>query len=171
MDKAPILLTGAPSDYIRISSGLGEAPPVAIVILPVVFEDQVLGVVELASFTPFSAVTLQFLEQLMEIIGVSLNAIIANSRTQELLVESQRLASELQSKSEELQTQQEELQQTNAELEEKASCWPRRTGPSRSRTSRSRTRGASRSGPSSSRCPRATSRSSSRTCRTSCARR
>ena len=63
---------------------------------------------------------LQFLEQLMEIIGVSLNAIIASSRTEELLVESQRLAAELQNKSEELQTQQGELQQTNAELEEKA---------------------------------------------------
>ena len=120
VDKAPILLTGAPSDYIRVSSGLGEAPPVALAILPVVFEDQVLGVVELASFSPFSAVHVQFLEQLMEIIGVSLNAIIASSRTQELLVESQRLASELQSKSGELQTQQAELQQTNAELEEKA---------------------------------------------------
>ena len=91
-----------------------------LVILPVLFEDQVLGVVELASFHPFSAVHRQFLEQLMEIIGVSLNAIIASSRTEELLVESQRLAAELQDKSEELQTQQGELQQTNAELEEKA---------------------------------------------------
>ncbi len=68
-------------DYIRISSGLGEAPPLNIVILPVLFEEQVLGVVELASFNPFSAVHMQFLEQLMEIIGVSLNAIIASSRT------------------------------------------------------------------------------------------
>ncbi len=119
-EKAPILVTDAPADYIKITSGLGEAPPVTIIILPVVFEDQVLGVVELASFSPFSQVHMQFLEQLMEIIGVSLNAIIASSRTQELLVESQRLASELQNKSEELQTQQGELQQTNAELEEKA---------------------------------------------------
>jgi signal transduction histidine kinase/CheY-like chemotaxis protein len=64
---------------------------------------------------------MQFLEQLMESIGVSLNAIIASSRTQELLVESQRLASELQEKSGELESQQKELQQTNAELEDKAS--------------------------------------------------
>ncbi len=120
VEKAPILVTDAPTDYIKITSGLGEAAPVTIIILPVVFEDQVLGVVELASFSPFSQVHMQFLEQLMEIIGVSLNAIIASSRTQELLVESQRLASELQNKSEELQTQQSELQQTNAELEEKA---------------------------------------------------
>jgi HAMP domain-containing protein/signal transduction histidine kinase/CheY-like chemotaxis protein len=120
LTKSPLLIEGAPTDYIKVTSGLGEAPPVTIIILPVVFEDQVLGVVELASFSRFSAVHRQFLEQLMEIIGVSLNAIIASSRTQALLVESQRLAAELQQKSEELQTQQGELQQTNAELEEKA---------------------------------------------------
>jgi signal transduction histidine kinase/CheY-like chemotaxis protein len=118
--REPILLTDVPRDYIRISSGLGEAPPLTIVILPVVFEEQVLGVVELASFLPFTQVHMQFLEQLMEIIGVSLNAIIASSRTRALLVESQRLAAELQDKSGELQSQQRELQQSNAELEEKA---------------------------------------------------
>ena len=121
LERTPILLKDVPGDYIRIASGLGEAPPLNIVILPVLFEEQVLGVVELASFNPFSAVQMQFLEQLMESIGVSLNAIIASSRTQELLVESQRLASELQEKSGELESQQKELQQTNAELEDKAS--------------------------------------------------
>ncbi|MFL6003507.1 MAG: response regulator, partial [Nocardioides sp.] len=121
LERTPILLKDVPGDYIRISSGLGEAPPLNIVILPVLFEEQVLGVVELASFNQFSAVQMQFLEQLMESIGVSLNAIIASSRTQELLVESQRLASELQEKSGELESQQRELQQTNAELEDKAS--------------------------------------------------
>ena len=120
VERRPILVSDVPGDYIRIASGLGEALPVTIVILPVLFEEQVLGVVELASFHSFSAVHMQFLEQLMEIIGVSLNAIIASSRTKELLVESQRLAAELQNKSEELQSQQGELQQTNAELEEKA---------------------------------------------------
>jgi signal transduction histidine kinase/HAMP domain-containing protein/CheY-like chemotaxis protein len=118
-ERAPILVD-APAGYLRVASGLGEAAPASILILPVLFEDQVLGVVELATFSSFSPVHRQFLEQLMEIIGVSLNAIIASSRTQELLVESQRLAGELQQKSEELQSQQGELQQTNAELEEKA---------------------------------------------------
>ncbi len=116
-----ILITDVPPTYLTIASGLGEASPLTIVILPVVFEERVLGVMELASFHPFSVVHLQFLEQLMEIIGVSLNAIIASSRTQALLEESQRLAGELQNKSGELQTQQQELQQSNAELEEKAS--------------------------------------------------
>jgi len=118
--RKPILIDRVPSGYVRISSGLGAAAPATLAVLPVVFEEQVLGVVELASFQPFSTVHMQFLEQLMEIIGVSLNAIIASSRTEELLVESQRLAAELQDKSVELQRQQEELRQTNAQLEDKA---------------------------------------------------
>ncbi len=62
LERTPILLKDVPGDYIRISSGLGEAPPLNIVILPVLFEEQVLGVVELASFNPFSPVQMQFLE-------------------------------------------------------------------------------------------------------------
>src|SRR5438552_8770999 len=120
LEKKTILITEAPADYIRVTSGLGDAAPVNLVVLPVVFEDQVLGVIELASFRPFSEVNQTFLEQLMETIGVLLNTIIANMLTEELLEQSQRLTRELQSQSEELQTQQEELQQTNEELQEKA---------------------------------------------------
>jgi len=89
-------------------------------VLPIVFEDQVLGVIELASFSQFTAVQRDFLEQLMETIGVNVNTIIANARTDALLVESQRLTSELQNRSGELQSQQAELQRSNNELEEKA---------------------------------------------------
>ena len=88
--------------------------------LPILFEDQVLGVIELASFTPFSQVQTDFLEQLTETLGVNFNTIIANARTDALLEESQRLTSELQARSEELQDQQVELQRSNAELEDKA---------------------------------------------------
>ena len=116
----PILITEAPEDYIKITSGLGEAKPRNIIVLPVLFEEQVLGVIELASFSPFSEVHLQFLDQLMETIGVVLSTIIANMRTEELLEQSQRLTQELQSQSEELQSQQEELKRSNAELEEQA---------------------------------------------------
>ena len=86
----------ATEDYIKISSGLGEAAPANIIVLPVVFEEHVLAVIELASFRPFSDVHLQFLEQLTETIGVSLNTIIANMRTEELLEQSQSLTQELQ---------------------------------------------------------------------------
>ncbi len=120
LEQQSILIADPPEDYIKIASGLGGAKPTNIIVLPVVFEEQVLAVIELASFGPFSDVHLQFLEQLTETIGVSLNTIIANMRTEELLEQSQSLTQELQSQSGELQAQQEELQQTNAELQEKA---------------------------------------------------
>ncbi|MGH8899015.1 MAG: HAMP domain-containing protein [Egibacteraceae bacterium] len=141
LEKSPILVTEAPADYIRISSGLGEAAPVNLVVLPILFEEEVLGVIELGSLRPFSEVHQTFLEQVIDTIGVVLSTIIANTRTEELLAESQRLAQELQAQQEELrrsnaelefqasslkaseellQQQQEELQQTNSELEDKA---------------------------------------------------
>ena len=118
--RRPIVVTDLPADYVKISSGLGEAAPVNLMILPIVFEDQVLGVIEAGSFSRFTRVHQDFLEQLMETIGVSVNTIIANSRTDALLAESQRLAAELQSRTGELQSRQEELQRSNAELGDKA---------------------------------------------------
>ncbi|HZD02114.1 MAG TPA: HAMP domain-containing protein [Actinomycetes bacterium] len=120
LERNTILVTDVPSDYITISSGLGEAVPLNIVALPVVFEERVLAVIELASFRPFTAVNQAFLEQIVETVGVVLNTIIATMRTEELLEQSQGLAEELQARSRELQGQQEELQRTNAELQEKA---------------------------------------------------
>ena len=95
------------------SSGLGSATPRNILVLPVVFEGQVKGVLELASLERFTPMQHGFLDQLTESIGIVLNTIEANMRTEDLLKQSQSLAGELQS-------QQEELQQTNAELEDKA---------------------------------------------------
>jgi len=114
-----------PPGYVRVSSSLGAAPPANLIVLPIVFEDQVLGVIELASFNRFTVVQRDFLLQLMESIGVNLNTIIANARTDSLLDESQRLAAELQTRSGELQAQQVKLQQSNAELEEKAALLAR----------------------------------------------
>ena len=118
--KRSIVVADIPKGYIKISSGLGEAPSANLGIVPILFEDQVLGVIELASFTAFSQVQTDFLEQLSETLGVNVNTIVANARTDALLEESQRLASELQARSEELQAQQVELQRSNAELEDKA---------------------------------------------------
>ncbi|MEU6389266.1 HAMP domain-containing protein [Streptomyces sp. NPDC046939] len=115
-----ITAEGVPSDYIGISSGLGRARPGGLIVLPIVVEDQVLGVIELASFTAFTPIHRDFLERLMETLGANVNTILANARTDELLQESQRLTGELQARSEELQVQQEELQRSNAELEDKA---------------------------------------------------
>jgi HAMP domain-containing protein/CheY-like chemotaxis protein/signal transduction histidine kinase len=120
LEKKPIVLTNVPDDYIQINSGLGESPPRNIMILPVLFEGEVKAVVELASFLPFSPIHQLFLDQLAESIGVVLNMIQANMRTEELLQQSQQLTQELQSQSMELQAQQEELRLTNSELEAQA---------------------------------------------------
>ncbi|MBO0831096.1 MAG: HAMP domain-containing protein, partial [Actinobacteria bacterium] len=114
--RKPIVVTGAPAGYVRISSGLGEAPAVNLIILPVLAGDQLVGVFEAASFAQFTQVQRDFLEQLMETIGVTVNSILVNARTDALLEESQRLAAELQVRSEELQARQDELQRSNAEL-------------------------------------------------------
>ncbi|MDF3301241.1 HAMP domain-containing protein [Streptomyces tropicalis] len=119
--RRTIVVDELPRGYVTISSGLGQVVPTALILLPILFEDQVLGVIELASVTPFRPTHQDFLEQLRETIGVNVNTIVANARTDELLDESQRLTGELQSRSAELQDQQDELQRSNAELEEKAS--------------------------------------------------
>ncbi len=120
LERKSIVITEAPEDYIKISSALGEAAPANIVVMPVLFEDQVMAVIELASFSAFTNVQETFLDQLAETIGIVINTIQANRRTEELLEQSQTLTQELQSQSEELQAQQEELQQTNEELQEQA---------------------------------------------------
>jgi HAMP domain-containing protein/signal transduction histidine kinase/CheY-like chemotaxis protein len=112
-EKKRILLTDVPPGYIAISSGLGAASPLNIIVLPIIFENRVKAVVEMASFTPYNLIHQSFLDQLSESIGIVLNTIEANMRTEELLKQSQSLAQELQS-------QQEELRQTNEELEHKA---------------------------------------------------
>jgi signal transduction histidine kinase/HAMP domain-containing protein len=111
--RKPIVLDEVPGSYVRISSAIGEARPVNVMIVPIVVEDQVLGVIEAGSLSPFTQMHREFLEQLMEAIGVNVNTMIANARTDALLVQSQRLTAELQAR-------QQELQRSNAELADKA---------------------------------------------------
>jgi HAMP domain-containing protein/signal transduction histidine kinase/DNA-binding response OmpR family regulator len=112
-DKQKILLTSSLPQGLKISSGLTEVAPMDILVLPIIFEGQVRGVVELASVERFNPTHQAFLDQLTESIGIVINTIEANMRTEDLLTQSQSLAQELQSR-------QEELQQTNEELQEKA---------------------------------------------------
>ncbi|MBT1698788.1 response regulator [Fulvivirgaceae bacterium PWU4] len=112
-EKERILLTNVPSNYIKISSGLGKSKPTNLIILPVLFENSVKAVIELAALDAFSQTHQDFLSQLTESIGIVLNTIEANTRTEELLAQSQSLASELK-------VQQEELRRTNDELQDKA---------------------------------------------------
>jgi CheY-like chemotaxis protein/signal transduction histidine kinase/HAMP domain-containing protein len=146
LERERILVTNVPNDYVHIGSGLGEAPPNNIIVLPVLFEGDVKAVIELSTFNTFSDTHLTFLDQLTESIGIVLNTIEANTRTEDLLQQSQSLAAELQSQQDELKktneqleqqaeslreseellkSQQEELQQTNEELQEKAALLAR----------------------------------------------
>jgi HAMP domain-containing protein/CheY-like chemotaxis protein/GAF domain-containing protein len=141
VERRPLLVSEVPGDYIRITSGLVEARPTSILVLPVLFEGEVKAVLELASCAHFSGMHLTFLNQLTESIGIVVNTIISTMRTEELLKQSQSLASELQTRQRELtetntmleqqarslqaseerlKQQQEELRHTNEELEDKA---------------------------------------------------
>ncbi|WP_354003742.1 hybrid sensor histidine kinase/response regulator [Ramlibacter aurantiacus] len=113
VDRKKVLLSLEIPDGLRIASGTTHVAPAHVLVLPIVFEGQVRGVVELASVERFSSTHLTFLDQLAESIGIVINTIAANMRTEDLLSQSQSLAQELQSR-------QQELQQTNGELQEKA---------------------------------------------------
>lgn len=113
LEKQRILLTHVPDDYIKISSGLGEATPLNIIVLPAIFEDQVVAVIELASLYRFEEIHLHFLDQLTESIAILFTSIIASMRTEDLLKQSQVFT-------EELQSQQEELTENYQRLDEQA---------------------------------------------------
>ncbi|MFD5426465.1 HAMP domain-containing protein, partial [Streptomyces sp. NPDC127084] len=109
-----------PPGYLKISSGLGEAPPAYVIVLPVLFEGRTLGVIELASFQPFTHIQRDFLNQIAEMIATSVNTISVNTKTELLLKQSQELTEQLRERSAELENRQRALQSSNAELEEKA---------------------------------------------------
>ena len=114
VEKRKIVLNDLPPNYtVQIASGLGSAPPRSVMVLPLIFEGEAKGVLELASFDGFNPSHQGLLDQLTESIGIVLNTIEANMRTEDLLTQSQSLAQQLQ-------TRQEELQETNEALQEKA---------------------------------------------------
>ncbi|MGH9605283.1 MAG: response regulator, partial [Terracidiphilus sp.] len=112
-EKRRLLITDLPRGTAPIRSGLFKAKPKNVIVLPVLFEDRVKAVIELASLSAFTASHLAFLEQLTASIGIVLNSIEATMQTESLLEQSQQLAAELQ-------TQKKELQQTNEQLAQKA---------------------------------------------------
>jgi signal transduction histidine kinase/HAMP domain-containing protein/ActR/RegA family two-component response regulator len=113
LSRRTIRTTALDSQRLVVRSGIASAPPADLVVLPVLYEGEPLGVIEFASVSHFSELHLAFLDRLVVTIGVALKTILANRRTEELLEQSQRLALELQDQSA-------EMQRTNAELEEKA---------------------------------------------------
>ncbi|MFG2123605.1 HAMP domain-containing protein [Streptomyces sp. NPDC048710] len=119
-DRRALLVDTVPPGYATISSAVGSAEPTALVVLPIVVEDLVLGAVELAALHSFTALHRDFLDRFVVSAGAVLSSLVANLRTDALLAQSRNLADELRSKTKELQARQQELQRSNAELQEQA---------------------------------------------------
>ena len=140
-EKKTILVEGIPAGHFTISTGFGEVAPEHILAVPVIYEGEVLGVIELGSVHGFPGLQQQYLQVVVDNIAVAISSSQAREKTKELLEETQRQAEELEAQQEELKqtneelhektellekseaelkAQQEELQQTNEELEEKA---------------------------------------------------
>ncbi len=111
LEKQPISLTSMPGDYFRIESGLGNSLPQYVIVMPVVFEDELTGVIELAFLEKPGDDKIEFLNQAVENTGIVIKSAYTRTEMQKLLIKTQEQA-------EELMTQQEELRQSNEELEE-----------------------------------------------------
>ncbi|MGK0198335.1 MAG: signal transduction histidine kinase/CheY-like chemotaxis protein/HAMP domain-containing protein [Yoonia sp.] len=110
LEKERILITNVPANYVKIGSGLGEATPATVVVLPVLFEGSVKAVIELASFERFSDIHLRFLDQLMESLAIFINGSQVNTRTKELLKQAQALTEELRQTNEEVGEQKRDVE-------------------------------------------------------------
>ncbi len=118
LERRPILLDHLPSGYFgKISSDLGGASPTSLILAPVFYEGEVNGVIELASFTPFSEHQKAFLEHVSENIGIAINTSIRRKEQAEILEGSQVLTEKLQSQQEELKTANEELEEQSRALQ------------------------------------------------------
>jgi two-component system, chemotaxis family, sensor kinase CheA len=118
IEKSPIILQDVPSDYLKVKSGLGDAAPLTIYVIPVLFEGEVKAVLEFASFKHFQSTQLALIEEVIGSLGIILESVVGRIQLAKLLEETQVLMEEIQAQSEELQSQQEELRVTNEELEE-----------------------------------------------------
>lgn len=115
VEKKSILLTEVPEEYLEITSGLGDANPNCILLVPLKLEDNTLGVVELASFNVFKDYEIEFVEKIGESIASTLTTVKVNERTAELLEKSQKQAAEMKEQEEEMRQNMEELQATQEE--------------------------------------------------------
>lgn len=121
IEKKTIVLTEIPENYVEITSGLGKSKPTALIIIPLIMENEVLGVIELASFNHFKPYQVEFLEKLGESIAATLTSVKVNIKTSELLAKTQQQAEEMAAQEEEMRQNMEELQATQEESSRKTS--------------------------------------------------
>ncbi|MEM8968788.1 MAG: GAF domain-containing protein [Bacteroidota bacterium] len=119
LEKKTTLLTNIPDQYVIITSGLGEATPANLLLIPLIFNEQVMGVLELASFTTWPPYQVDFLESVGEIIASSIATLDVSSKTKQLLEQSQQSTEELRAQEEEMRQNMEELQATQEEMQRK----------------------------------------------------
>lgn len=119
VEKKSIYLIDVPRDYIKITSGLGEENPRCILIVPLIANDIVQGVIELATFTPYRKFQIDFIEKLAASIATTLASVKINMRTAQLLSQTQQQAEEMRAQEEEMRQNMEELHATQEEMERK----------------------------------------------------